>query len=50
MLISESSGLDDDWEADFDSEDLEVTEEEMKLAAEAAKKLAETGAVDEEVS
>ena len=39
----ESTSLDDDWEKDFD-DDIEVTEEDMRLAAEAAKKLAESGA------
>ena len=39
----ESTSLDDDWEKDFD-DDIEVTEEDMKLAAEAAKKLAESRA------
>ncbi len=52
LYRAESVSLDDDWERDFDDDDLEVTEEEIKLAAEAAKKLAlagNTGGDDDDV-
>ena len=42
--VLESTSLDDDWEKDFD-DDVEVTEEDRRLAAEAARKLAESGAI-----
>ena len=38
FVVLESSSLDDDWEQEFD---IEVTEEDIKLAQEAAKDLAE---------
>ena len=44
FIVLESTSIDDDWEKDFD-DDVEVTEEDTRLAAEAAKKLAESGAI-----
>ena len=41
-ICSESSSLDDDWEKEFD---LEVTEEDLRLAQEAAKMLKEKGVI-----
>ena len=43
-VFSESSSLDEDWEKDFD---IEVTEEDLRLAQEAAKKIGTTGGKDE---
>lgn len=44
--VSELSSVDDDWEKDFD---IEVSEEDIRLAQEAARKLAENKATVDDV-